>query len=642
MTRKQKKLLWRILAAGVLFGVALAVILLLHPAWYVGIALMLVPYLLVGYDVLWGAVQNIVKGKVFDEHFLMTVASLGAFLLCLVEKDAHEAHEAVVILLFYQVGELFQSVAVGRSRKSLESLLSMMPEYANVMRDGKMEQVDPAELSVGDVILVLPGERVPLDGVVLRGTSFLDTASLTGESVPRQVTVGEQILSGCINGEGVLEVQVLKPFEESTVSKILELVENAGMHKAKSEKFISSFARRYTPAVTLSALFLGVVLPIVIGFVSGDWSFDGTWYPFVHASLMFLIVSCPCALVISVPMSFFGGIGGASKKGILIKGSGHLETLSKCTTIAFDKTGTLTRGDFSVTELCPAGGVTSKELLSVCAAAERHSTHPLALAVLKAAEGMTLPAVTEHKNIPGRGVQVLLDGKGVFVGNGAMMKELGVDVPDRFLDGSVLHVAREGAYLGAILVKDTIKEDAEESLAALKKLGIKTVMLTGDRAENAKAVAQALHIDHFKAELLPTDKVTAAEALLKEQVAGGRLAFVGDGINDAPVLALSDVGIAMGALGSDAAIEAADVVLMNDRLADVVTALEISAKTMRIVRQNIIFAIGVKVAVMVLLALMAVIPALAPFAPFAGTFAVFADVGVSVIAILNAMRAMRV
>lgn len=642
MTRTQKKLLARILVAGGLFAIALAVILLLHPAWYFGIALMLVPYLLVGYDVLLGAAQNIVKGKVFDEHFLMTVASLGAFVLCLVEKDAHEAHEAVVILLFYQVGELFQSVAVGRSRKSLESLLSMMPEYANIKRDGKIEQVDPAALSAGDIIFVLPGERVPLDGVVLEGSSFLDTASLTGESVPRQISAGEEILSGCINGEGVLQVRVTKPFEESTVSKILELVENAGMHKAQSEKFISSFARKYTPAVTVIALLLALIPPVIRGLVGGNWSFEDNWYPFVHAALMFLIVSCPCALVISVPMSFFGGIGGASKKGILIKGSGYLETLSKCTAVAFDKTGTLTKGDFSVKAFYPAKGISKQELLLLCAAAEQHSTHPLAFAVMKAANGLTLPEVAEHTNIPGKGVRVLLDGQAVYVGNKTLMEEQGADAPDLKGGGSVLHVARGGRYLGAIVVDDSLKEDAKKSVAALKKAGIETVMLTGDRKENAAAVAEELGIDRFKAELLPADKVMAAKELLKEQGPKGRLVFVGDGINDAPVLALSDVGVAMGALGSDAAIEAADVVLLNDRPGDVVTALAISKKTMGIVRQNIAFAIGVKVAVMVGLALMAVMPGLASLAPFAGTFAVFADVGVSVIAILNAMRAMKV
>ncbi len=642
MTNTQKRLLARILLSALLFALALAFNLLVKPVWYFGLLAMLIPYLTVGYDVLWKALCNIAKGKVFDENFLMAVASLGALVLCVVEKSAHEAHEAAVIMLFYQVGELFQSVAVGKSRKSLSTLLSMMPEYANVEREGHTVQVDPSEVSVGESILILEGERVPLDGVIIEGSSSLNTASLTGESLPKDVTVGDEILSGCINGGGLLRVKVSKPFEESTVSKIMELVENAGMHKSKSERFISSFARKYTPIVTFAALAVALLPPIVLGAITGDWRFDTTWYPFVHAALMFLIVSCPCALVISVPMSFFGGIGGASAKGILIKGSGYLEALSSCKTVCFDKTGTLTKGDFTVSAVCPAEGLSKKDLLLLAASAEQYSTHPLALAVLKATTAPLLP-VQEPTALPGKGVKVRLDGDVLLVGNRLLMDEQGI-APETLENGAgcALYVAKDHQYLGALFVSDTVKEDSAQAIKDLRAMGISTVMLTGDRKENAQRTAAELGIDRFDAALLPEGKVNAVKELLKEKKQSETVAFVGDGINDAPVLALCDVGIAMGALGSDAAIEAADVVLMNDRPGDLVSALRISKKTMGIVRQNIALALGVKVAVMLLLLLMSVIPALSMLTAFAGTFAVFADVGVSVLAILNAMRAMKI
>ncbi|MBQ8398829.1 MAG: heavy metal translocating P-type ATPase [Clostridia bacterium] len=642
MTNTQKRLLGRILIAALLFCLALAFNLLVKPAWYWGLVAMLIPYLTVGYDVLWEALCNIAKGKVFDENFLMAVASLGALVLCVVEQSAHEAHEAAVIMLFYQVGELFQSVAVGKSRKSLSTLLSMMPEYANVERDGKTLQVDPAEVCVGETILIFEGERVPLDGVILEGSSSLNTASLTGESLPKDVTTGDEILSGCINGGGLLRVRVSKPFEESTVSKIMELVENAGMHKSKSERFISSFARKYTPIVTFAALAVALLPPVFLGIVTGDWHFDTTWYPFVHAALMFLIVSCPCALVISVPMSFFGGIGGASAKGILIKGSGYLEALSSCKTVCFDKTGTLTKGDFTVSAVCPAKDIQKEELLLLAASAEQYSTHPLALAVLQANSAPLLP-VQEPTALPGKGVRVRLHADTIFVGNRLLMEEQGID-PEVLENGagSALYVAKNDRYLGALFVSDTVKEDSAQAIKDLRAMGISTVMLTGDRRENAQRTATELGIDRYEAALLPEGKVNAVKELLSEKKQGETVAFAGDGINDAPVLALCDVGIAMGALGSDAAIEAADVVLMNDRPGDLVSALRISKKTMGIVRQNIVLAIGVKVAVMLLLLLMSVIPALSMLTAFAGTFAVFADVGVSVLAILNAMRAMKI
>ncbi len=641
MSKKQKKLLWRILVAGGLFAAALTVNLTLHPVWWVGVLLMLVPYLTVGYDVLLSAAQKIVRGKVFDEHFLMTVASLGAFALCFVEKDAHNAHEAVVILLFYQVGELFQSVAVGRSRRSLKDLLSMMPDYAGVEREGQIVHLDPEEIEVGQQIIILPGEKIPLDGVVLSGTSSLDTASLTGESLPKDVKEGDSVLSGCINGEGTLRVRVSKPYSESTVSRIMELVENAGMNKSKSESFISSFAKRYTPAVTLLALFLALIPPLFVGLFSGDWSFDHTFYPFVHAALMFLIVSCPCALVISVPMSFFGGIGGASRKGILVKGSGYLETLAKCKTVVFDKTGTLTSGDFTVKEVHPVKGIPEEELLLVAASAEQYSTHPLALALKKATEGQTLYSVEEHRNLAGKGVYARMKGQEIYVGNRLLMEELAIEAPLLEGAGSALYVCQGGRYLGALLAGDTLKEDSGKSVETLKSYGILTVMLTGDRRENGEATAAELGVARCEAELLPEDKVRIVEELINGEQSG-KTVYVGDGINDAPVLTLADVGVAMGALGSDAAIEAADIVLMNDRPSDLVTALRIARKTMCIVKQNIVLAIGVKVGVMLLLTMMAVLPMLAPLSAFAGTLAVFADVGVSVIAILNAMRAMKI
>ena len=618
MTKKQKKMLIRILCSFVLLVAAAIVEKLLPdalPQWG-WLLVFLAPYLLIGYDVLKEAVESIFHGQMLDEHFLMMVATVGA--LCVGELE-----EAVAVMLFYQVGELFQSYAVGKSRKSISALMDIRPDYANIERDGKLEQVDPEEIQVGDIIVVKAGEKVPLDGVVMEGKTTLNTAALTGESLPRDAAEGDQIISGCVNISGLIRVRVTKPFSESTVSRILELVENASNKKTRTERFITRFARIYTPAVVGAAVLLAIVPPLVL---------HGNWSDWIYRALTFLVVSCPCALVISVPLSFFGGIGGASSKGILVKGSNYIEALAHCETVVFDKTGTLTEGSFQVTAVHP-DAVDEKELLRLAAAAESYSDHPISLS-LKAAchDSIDSELVTNVHEIAGKGVQAEFEGHTLSVGNGKLMESLGIEEHKCHKVGTIVHVAMDGKYLGHIVISDVIKPDAAKAIADLKACGVqRTVMLTGDRREVAQNVAQQLKLDDVKAELMPQGKVEAVEELLKAKSLKSTLAFVGDGINDAPVLSRADIGIAMGALGSDAAIEAADVVLMDDQPSKIAEAIRISRKTMGIAMQNIVFALAVK----------AVVLAVTAFGAGNMWWAVFADVGVSVIAILNAMRALR-
>ncbi len=611
MSKKQKQTLYRILLSAALL---IAAALLPLEGWP-RLAVFLIPYALIGWDVLWRAMRNIAHGEVFDENFLMSLATVGA--LCVGEYP-----EAVFVMLFYQVGELFQSYAVDQSRKSIASLMDIRPDYANLEVDGQIQQTDPEDVAVGDIILIKPGERIPLDGDVVEGTSTLDTAALTGESLPRSVGPGESVVSGCVNLSGLLRVEVTKPFEESTVAKILDLVENASAKKAKAENFITKFARYYTPAVVLAAVVLAVLPPLALG-----WA----WTDAILRALNFLVVSCPCALVISVPLSFFGGIGGASRQGILVKGGSYLEVLARAETVVFDKTGTLTKGVFQVTAVHPEQG-TEAELLELAALAEAYSDHPISRS-LKTAYGKPLePERVSHvEELSGRGVRAVVDGKEVCAGNDKLMEEIGAAWKPCHQVGTVVHVAVDGVYGGHIMISDQVKEDAKEAIAALKGLGVKrTVMLTGDAAAVGEAVAQELGLDEVHTQLLPAGKVERVEALLTETSAKGALAFVGDGINDAPVLSRADIGIAMGGLGSDAAIEAADVVLMDDKPSKLAEAVDIARRTLGIVRQNIIFALGVK-------ALVLILSAMGKATMWA---AVFADVGVSVIAILNAMRAL--
>ena len=611
MNRKQKRSLYTILAAAVLFVIAL--LLPVEGVWE--LLIYLIPYGLIGWRVIWKAIKNISRGQVFDENFLMCVASIGA--MC-----AGDYKEAVAVMLFYQVGELFESCAVGKSRRSIAALMDIRPDVAHVERGGALADVDPEEVEIGERIVIQPGERVPLDGEVIEGASTLDTAALTGESVPREIHPGEDVISGCINLSGVLHVRVNKRFGESTVARILELVENASSNKAKSENFITKFARWYTPAVCLAALLLAVVPSLI----TGDW---GEW---VSRALIFLVVSCPCALVISVPLSFFGGIGGASANGILIKGGNFVETLAQVDTVVFDKTGTLTQGNFEVTAIHPEK-VPEQELLEIAALAENYSTHPIS-ASLKRAFGLPLDEsrISDVEELSGKGVIATVDGKHVAVGNGRLMTYVGVDWHECENSGTIVHVAADGAYMGHIVISDMLKPQSKAAIQALKDCGVKqSVMLTGDRKDVAEAVARELGVDGVYSELLPADKVAQVEKLLATQQKGEKLAFVGDGINDAPVLSRADVGVAMGALGSDAAIEAADVVLMDDNPQKIATAIRISKRTLTIVHQNIVFALGVKFIVLILSAL-----------GFGNMWiAVFADVGVSVLAILNAMRALR-
>ncbi len=633
MNKKQRRWRNRIAIALVIFFAVLAVEQsgLLSTLFgtpgdvYASFALFLVPYLIAGYKTLLEAARNIRRGDPFDEAFLMSVASLGAFAMVFFPQTEPHMAEGAAVMLFYQVGELFQSYAVGQSRKSIAAMMDIAPEYANVEKDGELVELDPAEVAVGETIVVKPGERVPIDGVVTDGVSQLDTAALTGESVPRHVEPGADVVSGCVNMTGVLRIRTTKPYGESTVARILELVENASEKKARTENFITRFARVYTPAVTLSALALAVIPPL---------AGMGAWPDWILRGLTFLVVSCPCALVISVPLSFFGGIGGASKLGILVKGSNYLELLAHVDTVVFDKTGTLTSGTFNVVAVHPEAGVDADYVLSMAAHAESFSDHPIAVSVRAAYSGkIDREKIEEASEESGHGVSARVDEHLVLVGNDKLMAAHGARWHDCDLTGTVLHVTVDGAYVGHIVIADVVKEDATTAIADLHAAGVRRcVMLTGDRQDVAEAVASRLGIDEVHAQLLPEDKVNAVERLLSGEKDGARLAFVGDGINDAPVLMRADVGIAMGAMGSDAAIEAADVVLMDDRPSKIAQAMRVARKTMRIVWQNIVFALGVKLLILVL----------AAFGIANMWLAVFGDVGVAMIAILNAMRCMRV
>ena len=623
MTKKQKKMLYRILIAAALFLAAKFVPLppLLSTLLY------FIAYFTVGYDILHKAWKGICNRRVFDENFLMAVATVGAIALAVYEKSGDYA-EAVAVMLFYQIGELFQSCAVGKSRRSITALMDIRPDYANIERDGKLEQVDPDEVEVGTVITVQPGEKIPIDGCIVEGASALNTAALTGESLPRDVTPGDEVISGCINMTGVLKVRTTKAFGESTVSKILELMENSSSHKSRSENFISRFARVYTPAVCYGALALAV-LPPLFNLISGAPTAWGVW---VYRALTFLVISCPCALVISIPLSFFAGLGGASREGILIKGSNYLETLSKTKTVVFDKTGTLTQGVFEVTGVHHSP-MEERKLLAYAALAECASSHPISKSLQKACGGeLDRSRVTDIEERSGRGVVATVDGHTVAAGNGRLMDELGVKWQECRSVGTIVHMAVDGAYAGHIVISDVVKPGAREAIAALRRAGVrKTVMLTGDMQKVAAKVAEELGVDDFRAELLPADKVSEVERLLGEKGSGECLAFVGDGINDAPVLSRADIGIAMGAMGSDAAIEAADVVLMDDDPMKIAKGIRISRKCLRIVYENIAFALGIK-------ALCLVLGALGLANMWA---AIFADVGVMVLAVLNAIRALR-
>ena len=613
MTKKQKHLLVRIIVAAVLFAAGG----LLHLEGWAELGVYLVCYAVIGWDIVWKAITNILHGQVFDENFLMTIATVGALIL-------GEHSEGVAVMLFYQVGEWFQSYAVSKSRRSITSLMDIRPDYANIEKDGKLIQVDPEDVQIGDTIIVKPGERVPLDGKIIKGSSTLDTSALTGESMPREVEAGMEVISGCINQTGILTIQTTKEFGESTVAKILDLVENASDKKGRMENFITRFARYYTPVVVFAALALAVLPPLVTGQAFSIW---------IYRALTFLVISCPCALVISIPLSFFGGIGGASKIGVLVKGSNYLEALAYTETVVFDKTGTLTKGSFAVTEI-QANGMTDEELLELAAYAEDYSNHPISLSIQKAyGKKIDNSRITDVQEIAGHGVQAVIDGMTVLAGNAKLMEREHIPYTASNAIGTVVYVAFDGRYAGCIVIADEIKADAPTAIKALKNAGIRrTVMLTGDADAVGQDVARRLGLDRAYTELLPADKVDRVEELLKQKSERGMLAFVGDGINDAPVLARADVGIAMGALGSDAAIEAADVVLMTDEPSKIAAVMQIARKTIRISNENIVFALGVKFLVLIL-------GAVGRANMWA---AVFADVGVSVIAILNAIRAMRV
>lgn len=627
MSRKQKKTLIRIIIAAVIFAAGLFMPEAeeqFSVLWFIRLGVFLAAYLTTGWDILWKAIRNIAHGQVFDENFLMSIASIGAMII-------GEYSEGTAVMIFYQVGELFQSVAVGKSRKSISDMMDINPEYANVERYGTETQVEPDEVQIGETIVIKPGERVPLDGVVTFGASSLNTAALTGESALRDVAIGDEVVSGSLNTSGLLKIQVSKPYSDSTVAKILELVENSSENKAKTENFITRFARYYTPIVVFAAAALAVLPTIIIGLVSGSWQ----WSTWCYRALTFLVVSCPCALVISVPLSYFGGIGGASKHGIMIKGANYLEQLSKAGTFVFDKTGTLTKGSFAVTEKHPAG-ISEDELLYYCAAAEQISNHPIAVSIVNTAKSFgDIPKTDNAEEIAGYGVKAVINGKQIAVGNIRLMKQIGADKTIEKTEpaGTIVYLAIDGKYCGYIIVSDEIKQGSRQALSELKTLtGAKTVMLTGDRDITAQAVAKEIGLDEVRSQLLPDGKVKALEEIYSQKPPKTTLVYVGDGMNDAPSLARADVGIAMGALGSDAAIEAADIVLMNDNIKNITLALKIARKTVRIVTQNIVFALAVKAAVLILTAI------------GIGNMwaAVFADVGVSVLAILNAMRAMRV
>lgn len=625
MMKKQKIMLYRIIAAAVIY-VPLFVLehmgkLEFQSEIPVQFLLFMIPYLIVGWDIIYRAVRNISHGQVFDENFLMCIATFGAL-------GVKEYSEAVAVMLFYQIGELFQSYAVNRSRQSISAMMDICPEYANIEEDGKLKQVDPDDVEIGTEIVIKAGERVPLDGVVVSGTSFVDTSALTGESVPREVTEGSEIISGCVNGSGLLKVRTTKEFDDSTVAKILELVENASSKKAHVENFITKFAKYYTPIVVCAAVVLAFLPPIILGGGFAEW---------IQRACIFLVISCPCALVISVPLGFFGGIGAASKQGVLVKGSNYLEALSKMKTIVFDKTGTLTKGEFVVSEVIP-NGWEKEGLLEVAALAEGYSDHPISAALKKAYEEaelgeLSMDRVEQAEEIAGHGIKAKIDGRVVYAGNAKLMEEKGVEYEPCTVPGTVVYLAAEKEFLGTIVISDTVKPEAKRAIAQLKQSGVKkTVMLTGDRKDVGEAVAESLGIDEVYTDLLPGDKVDKVEALLGELSEKEKLGFVGDGINDAPVLSRADIGIAMGSMGSDAAIEAADVVLMDDNILKISSIMRIAGKTLQIVHQNIVFALGVKVLVLILGAL-----------GMANMWeAVFADVGVSVIAILNSMRTLKV
>lgn len=609
------KRLWRIIIGAAVL--ATAVLLSLNNEW-LQIALFIISYIIVGEDVVKRAVKNIFKGQVFDENFLMSIATIGAFFI-------GEYPEGVAVMLFYQVGELFQSYAVGKSRKSIASLMDIRPDYANVKKGDELVKVDPDEVQIGDIIVIKAGEKIPLDGKVIEGSSMIDTSALTGESVPREVEVGSDILSGCININGVITAEVTKEFGESTVSKILDLVENASSKKSNSEQFITKFARYYTPVVVIIAVFLAIIPPLVIdGATFSDW---------IYRALAFLVVSCPCALVISIPLSFFGGIGGASKKGVLVKGSNYLEALAETEIVVFDKTGTLTKGVFNVQEIHPEG-VSKEELLELTAHAESYSNHPISLSLKRAySKEIDNGRISDVEEISGHGVIATVDGKKVMVGNIKLMKMMDIPYFKGELIGTIVHVAVNNKYIGYIVIADEVKEDSAQAIKELKEANIKqTVMLTGDNKSIGSKVAKELGLDKVYAELLPADKVEKLEELFSQKSKKGKLAFVGDGINDAPVLARADIGIAMGGLGSDAAIEAADVVIMTDEPSKIATTMKISKKTLKIAHQNIVFAIGIKIIVLILSA----------FGITTMWAAIFADVGVTIIAVLNAFRALNV
>ncbi|RGJ24100.1 cadmium-translocating P-type ATPase [Coprococcus comes] len=625
MMKKQKIMLYRIIAAAVIY-VPLFVLehmgkLEFQSEIPVQFLLFMIPYLIVGWDIIYRAVRNISHGQVFDENFLMCIATFGAL-------GVKEYSEAVAVMLFYQIGELFQSYAVNRSRQSISAMMDICPEYANIEEDGKLKQVDPDDVEIGTEIVIKAGERVPLDGVVVSGTSFVDTSALTGESVPREVTEGSEIISGCVNGSGLLKVRTTKEFDDSTVAKILELVENASSKKAHVENFITKFAKYYTPIVVCAAVVLAFLPPIILGGGFAEW---------IQRACIFLVISCPCALVISVPLGFFGGIGAASKQGVLVKGSNYLEALSEMKTIVFDKTGTLTKGEFVVSEVIP-NGWEKEGLLEVAALAEGYSDHPISAALRKAYEEaelgeLSMDRVEQAEEIAGHGIKAKIDGRVVYAGNAKLMEEKGVEYEPCTVPGTVVYLAAEKEFLGTIVISDTVKPEAKRAIAQLRQSGVKkTVMLTGDRKDVGEAVAESLGIDEVYTDLLPGDKVDKVEALLGELGEKEKLGFVGDGINDAPVLSRADIGIAMGSMGSDAAIEAADVVLMDDNILKISSIMRIAGKTLQIVHQNIVFALGVKVLVLILGAL-----------GMANMWeAVFADVGVSVIAILNSMRTLKV
>ena len=619
MNKKQKKMLMRIIITAVIFA---GLFIAEHtgtfdslPNEWILAGITLVPYLIIGYDIIFKAFRNISHGQVFDENFLMMIATFGAF-------GVKEYLEAVAVMLFYQIGELFQSYAVGKSRQSISDMMDICPEYANIEQDGELIQVDPDEVEIGSIIVIKPGERIPLDGVIVEGDTMIDTAALTGESVPRHATTGDEIISGCVNGSGTIKVRTTKDFDDSTVAKILELVENASSKKSKTENFITKFAKYYTPFVTIGA----VIIAVIPSIITGDW---GEW---IKRACTFLVISCPCALVISVPLGFFGGIGAASRKGVLVKGSNFLEAVAEVTTIVFDKTGTLTKGEFKVSEIIEAG-VSKEKLLEIAAYAESCSNHPIAESIKNAyGQKIDVSRVSGAKEISGHGTKVIFDGIEVFAGNDRIMKKENIEYVHCDSAGTVVYIAYGGKFAGTILISDTIKDGATEAISDMKQVGVKkSVMLTGDREAVATDVAEKLGLDIVYAELLPGDKVDKVEELLAARGTKEKLAFVGDGINDAPVLTRADVGIAMGSMGSDAAIEAADIVLMDDDIRKIADTVKISRKTLKIVRQNIVFALGIKAIVLLLGAL-----------GFANMWAaVFADVGVSVIAILNSMRTLK-